>query len=278
MDAQVHRSALNQLPPFMSNFNGWWLVVLVGLVLFAASLFLFDYLMDAFLDSRALRSQVNVALFIFFHRPAVAGGGLSRRPYGAPPDSAVRPRHRRRGGVFFLSAARGLWTLYAVTAAAVGQSLSGWVPQITILSRWFVRHRATAIGLALVVSSILGLALGPFTRWSLDPSGWRLAALGGLVVVIAVLAFARLRDRPEDVGLLPDGGPPAAPQSSLSTGQALHTRAFWLIVLGDGLASIGILTVPLYVQSVYDSGLSPNLEATDTIFLSRPTLVGAFTW
>ena len=53
---------------------------------------------------------------------------------------------------------------------------------------------------------------------------WR---LGGLVLIIAVLAFTRLRDRPEDVGLLPDGGPPVAPQSSVSTIQALR-RLQWL--------------------------------------------------
>ena len=64
------------------------------------------------------------------------------------------------GAVFCLSPARGLWILYPISAAAaVGQSLSGWVPQMAILSRWFIRRRATAIGLALTVSFIGGLAL-----------------------------------------------------------------------------------------------------------------------
>ena len=144
----------------MSSFNGWWLVVLVGLVLLAANLPLYYYLQFAFQpDGGALRSQSTAVLYILsIGLPAPVVGYLSDRM--GPRRITLYGLIILAGAVFCLSPARGLWILYPISAAAaVGQSLSGWIPQMTILSRWFIRRRATAIGLALTVSFIGGLAL-----------------------------------------------------------------------------------------------------------------------
>ena len=92
------------------------------------------------------------------------------------------------------------------------------------------------------------MCLVPLIALSADPNadqvglGWRLTAvvLGGSIMVVAVLAFTRLCNRPEDMGLLPDGGPPAVRQGSFSAFQALRTRSFWLIACGDGLSTINV--------------------------------------
>ena len=143
---------------------------MVGLVLLAANLPLY-YLQFAFQpDGGALRSQSTAVLYILsIGLPAPVVGYLSDRM--GPRRITLYGLIILAGAVFCLSP-RGLWILYPISAAAaVGQSLSGWVPQMTILSRWFIRRRATAIGLALTVSFIGGLALDHFMWRNLDPPG-----------------------------------------------------------------------------------------------------------
>ena len=63
------------------------------------------------------------------------------------------------------------------------------------------------------------------------------------------------------MGLLPDGGLPTVPQVSIPTKRALRTRAFWLIVLGDGFATVDAYAVA--VATLTDT----HGTATSIIFL-----------
>ena len=180
------------------------------------------------------------------------------------------------GAFFFLSQTQNLLAFYAVSALmAVGATMSGWILLMTLLSRWFVRRRATAIGVAHMLSRLGAICLVPLIALSADPDlgrvglGWRLTALvlGGSIMAVAVLAFARLRDRPGDMGLLPDGGPPAVRQSSFSAIQTLRTRSFWLIVVGDGMAAIN-------VPDLTDTRLALVLSASTLGFTLVGGLVG----
>ena len=116
----------------------------------------------------------------------------------------------------FFSQTQNLWMYYAASGLmAVGVTMCGWIPLMTALSRWFVRRRATALGVAHMFGPLGTIFLAPLIALSADPSlyqvvlGWRLTAvvLGRSIMVVAVLAFTLLRNRPEDMGLLPDGGP-----------------------------------------------------------------------
>ncbi len=96
---------------------------------------------------------------------------------------------------------------------------------------------------------------------------WRWAmTMAGFAYLFGVLPLTRFfRNRPEDMGLLPDGDltPPVATLSGVGGGgrvaleirdytvkEALHTRAYWLLLVGAGLrqlAAMGILVslIPL---------------------------------
>ena len=82
-----------------------------------------------------------------------------------------------------------------------------------VVSRWFVRMRGRATGILFGSHSIGLVAFPLIASVIIGASGWREAwmVLGVLVWGIALLPTALLIvQQPEDVGLLPDGDPPAA--------------------------------------------------------------------
>jgi MFS family permease len=109
-------------------------------------------------------------------------------------------------GVFFGGAAlligssiNGLWQFYAMYALLnVGFSASTFVPQVQILSNWFVKKRGLAIGIANSgqgMSAVLNMAV-PFLIAAI---GWRdsyLALAGFAMIVVFPLAAILLRDHP----------------------------------------------------------------------------------
>ena len=183
------------------------------------------------------------------------------------------------GALFLFSMTLHLLVYYAaLLLVAVGSTMTGWIMLMTVISRWFVRRRAVAIGLAYTVSGLGALFLVPFLVYFYDATsnlgwgGWRLAAilLGGIVLVVAAIAFAWLRNCPEDMGLLPSGATAALRQTSFSAFQALGTRAFWFIALGDGLAASGILNIPDAANSSRDAFAFAIVASTLTALVFYP--------
>ena len=143
------------------------------------------------------------------------------------------------------------------------------------LNQWFQRKRALAISILAAVASLGGLALIPTMNLLIDQAGlrWGLIASGLFYLVILLPLCIWFRNRPEDMGLLPDGA--TRPPTTGGRGQtrretrdytvreALRTRAYWLLLLGAGLrqtATLGIL-VSLFPILVDDKGMSTQMAA-----------------
>ena len=120
-----------------------------------------------------------------------------------------------------------------------------------VVSRWFIRLRGRTSGI-LNMSHSVGMVLFPLiASVVIAQSGWRDAwlVLGTLVFAAALLPVALLiAQRPEDVGLLPDGderevaeraggagGGGAEEEPDWTLKQAVRTRALWLVAIGTGL-------------------------------------------
>ena len=264
-------------------FYGWWLVALAGLVMLAATGPWSPHVLPIWAFALAREYNGFVGRELTWALYPIYGGILLGPVVGYLGDRVIGIRRTvvaglvtLAGAFFFLSQTQGLWMFYAASALmAVGATMSGWILLMILLSRWFVRRRATAIGVAHMPSRLGAMCLVPFIALSADPEtgravlGWRLTALvlGGSITAVAVLAFARFRDRPADMGLPPDGGPPAVRQSSFSAIQTLRTRSFWLILFGDGLAAINI-------PDLTDTGLALVLSASTLGFTLVGGLVG----
>ena len=123
----------------------------------------------------------------------------------------------------------------------------------TAAARWFERYRGRAVGLVLSGSGVCGFFMAPqidkFLRahggnWHL---GWEIVAAGA--VLSAIIAALFIKERPEDLGQQPDGGPKAAAGAAQShaasalvtkyawtPGEAYRTGSYWLVVFA-GLAA-----------------------------------------
>ena len=96
-----------------------------------------------------------------------------------------------------------------VSSAQSGPGLSN---TAALMSRWFKRRRGTAISVNSAALSLGGLIMVPFSMYLLQATNWHIAwiALGALVLATLPMAYFFLRERPEDMGLFPDGDPDPA--------------------------------------------------------------------
>ncbi len=108
------------------------------------------------------------------------------------------------------------WHLYALFGVLGGVATGGlaYVPNNAILSHWFSRYRGLAAGLSQSGVPLGTAVFGPLTQLAIAAVGWRRTYLGFGILVAAValpLILLFLRDDPREMGLHPDGLPPAGP-------------------------------------------------------------------
>ncbi len=175
-----------------------------------------------------------------------------------------------------------LYGIHVIIAAVL--SLAGLVVTVLLVSRWFVKRRGTAIGLALVGTSLGGVLLPPLGAELIARWGWRNAFLIealiplGLLVVIGVL----VKDSPLDMGLRPLGADsmatsPSTALSGMTYGAALRTKTFWAISLCAMATFYSILGVQSHlVLHLRGLGFSPAAAAFGLSLMYVAGLVGKF--
>ena len=148
------------------------------------------------------------------------------------------------------------------------------------LPNWFVRRRAMAIGIAFSGVGIGAMVLLPWLQTIIIEHGWRAScwAMGLLVILVLGPINVLVRRRPEDMGLLPDGGKPgsvnerkrsqagivdsawAATEWTLA--RALRTARFWWIVIGYFCALFAWYAVQVHqTKYLVEVGFSPLVAA-----------------
>ena len=171
----------------------------------------------------------------------------------------------------------------AFITISLGSGVGGWLAIMAMLNNWFVRHRSLAIATSMSGIHFGGL-LVPVLALGIELYGFRWTTFGIAIILAALIlpVFAALRDRPEDVGLLPDGDRPggrrpaerATAQASAADDdepeftamQALRTRAFWILTIVHMSSSVSIVTLALHLApKLTDMGMS--LSGAGTIVL-----------
>tara|TARA_B100000700_G_scaffold331773_1_gene468352 strand:- start:2587 stop:3852 length:1266 start_codon:yes stop_codon:yes gene_type:complete len=192
--------------------------------------------------------------------------------------------------LLYLIELKYLWQLYLAYAIGRGLSMAA-VSNVgfVVVNNWFIAKRSTAVGF-VAVSQRIGMALLPlYVATVITISGnWRIGwvALGLVVLFFGVFPPAFfIRRRPEDIGLVADGGvynQDVQDQSNnpfnqdFSLNDALHTRAYWLIGMTIAIAmftggSINFHQIPYMM----DKGFSSTAAALVVMIYSFVGAVGA---
>ncbi len=204
-------------------------------------------------------------------------------------------------GLVLTSQLGALWQYYFYygVIVALGITFTGMIPNTTILTHWFQRWRGTAVGIAFAGVGAGMFLIVPGAQYLIGQFGWRTAYLAVAAVVLALqpttnAVFQRLR--PQEMGLLPDGGEPsggtggrrrprvvvvvdpvwAAREWTVSS--ALRTRRFWLLFATLILASIATQTwmvhqVALMVDVGFDALLAASVFGLMGVFASLGKII-----
>jgi len=172
------------------------------------------------------------------------------------------------GGAAVLAGAQAGWHVivgYAVLMAIGGVALGELSADATV-TRWFVRRRGRALAVATMGLSTAGIVIPLPLASAITALGWRGAwlALAIVVLVLGTGAAFAMRARPEDHGLVADGGLPAdaSPEVAFTARQALRLPAFWLLVIGTNLGGLALFGVNIHLYSYLgDRGLPPATAA-----------------
>jgi MFS family permease len=215
-------------------------------------------------------------------------------------------------GLSWINTLVGFYLFYSVGRSMM-QSATGHTLTYALVSKWFVRRRATAISVAALGGSMAGVVLAPVIQLIIGSYGWReaWAFFGLLTLTMALVPSALLlRRMPEDLGLHPDGDSPnnALPsrgsavatvtsealqgpttqsipvevgphELNLTLGEAVRTVPFWLLTFMVSVSAIAITGITFHmVPHFSDVGISDTVAASTISASEFTSMASVFVW
>lgn len=173
-------------------------------------------------------------------------------------------------GFTIFSQVNSVWHLIVgVSFLSIGGAMAGFLSVMTATVRWFERRRAFALSLSSLGFAIGG-ALAPVVVFVIETAGWRWASFGSGVLLLLVgwpltEVFA---GGPVERGEFIDDIDPATVEhearaegvsdTHFTAGEAIRTRAFWLISFGhaSALFVVGAVIAHLSLYLTEDQGFT----------------------
>ncbi|THF87039.1 MFS transporter [Deinococcus sp. KSM4-11] len=272
-------------PEAARPYYGWVIVGITVLALLIAAgarsapgVFLLPMQDSLGLSRATLSFSASLGLLVF---------GLAAPLSGRLMD-VFGPRRVATAGLLLVALSFGLSTLAHSALAlhltwgllsGLGTGLVGSVLGATVATRWFVRKRGLVVGMFGAATSAGQLLFIPLlTGWA-GRLGWSGATLviAGVALLLAPVVWSLLRDRPEQLGLQPDGDRHALPMPAPTPDpgvmrRALKSRDFWLLsttFFVCGFTSNGIIGTH-FIAYCGDLGLTAGFAA------GMLALMGAF--
>jgi len=188
---------------------------------------------------------------------------------------------------FGMATATNILLFYIAFASlrALGQGSLN-INSILLVNQWFVSRRGRAIammGLGAVLSSAI---FPPFARFLIVNIGWQEAygVIGAVAIVLIIpVTLLVVRNRPEDMGMFPDGSPePLVSETRQAmSGVRKDTRVyssinFWLLALSLGTPGLVSTALVFHQTSIFEEkGLSATLAAGVVVIFSGSSAVSS---
>ena len=261
-------------------FYGWWvaLTAALGLFLNTATVVVFSFgffakaMGQEFLVGRGKISlaftihNLTSALFI-----PLAGRLVDRHG----PRRVLLPSTALLGLILVSSlfVSQAIWQLYVFyVVLGVISGGAGAMPYTDAVSHWFDRHRGLALSVMMLGMGLGAIAIPSVAQRLVATLGWRLAyAVFGFSIMLIPLPVvaAFLKERPENMGLLPDGAgetpvfmPIVATDVGLALREAVRTREFWTVVCSLFLVTASVHACFIHLPAILtDRGSSSQLAA-----------------
>lgn len=285
-------------------FYGWLVVAACGaMTMIAGGTFFFGF--SAVFDPIIREFGWSRAATSVAYSLRAEVGGLEAPVIGVLLDR-YGPRRVMRGGLVLLSLGmlaisqtNSIWMFYGgFMVATVGMGACGGLVGMMALTRWFRRRRGRAMALMTIGNGMGGLMV-PVLAVLISNFGWRVALMVAAVYILAIgfPLTTLIGDRPQDLGLAPDGDPdPAADDPALakdgehlaahallapaeeqaySGREALRTRTFWIFATALTFVSLsGSAIITHLVPHFTHIGMPDKVAAMGMSALALISLVG----
>ncbi|MEE3012977.1 MAG: MFS transporter [Chloroflexota bacterium] len=177
------------------------------------------------------------------------------------------------------------------TSAPIGAS--------TVAARWFIAKRGRAIGVIFLIGAVGGIVYTMVASLVVESYGLKTTwiVIGLMVLVISVApSFLLVAERPEDVGLLPDGDEPAdkkmlpisafhevenmtLEEDSWLLSEAVRSGTFWLLILMGFACYFVHTSIGVHMGAYFrDIGLGATSAALAVSVSWIVSAIGSLVW
>lgn len=156
-------------------------------------------------------------------------------------------------------------SLFFVRLLVVPLQMGGFM----LCANWFIKYRGRVMGIITAGSplfSIVGISILTMVYSSLGSISSAYMVFGGVITLLGILIFVLIQDKPEDIGLYPDGAdrPPVSEvngveEEDVSLKEILTSKVAWQLIISYGVMQFVINAMMAYMVARYMM-LSANPE------------------